>query len=420
MGNQRSRTSALVRPGRVANGRCVHDHDGPPGRVLREGLVEEGGLLGHPAAERVEDHDAHALVVDVEPRLPLLGEPVVRPVEVRAEGLGLVRVAPGHQHALLVVADRDHPVPGPRRSTHRREEVGPLGSLVRPVDDIARLEDQLRIGGVGQGPAQGGARHAAIVDLRVPEPDHGQRGGGRVGGREGAPGAGAAGCHDPVLVGGARREPGQGRRVARLGGAGVLHGGGRGTGGAHLLRGRPGDAVLDPLALGAHAHRPGDALRGRRIRGRGQQDPRRTRGALGRGHPCEHGQAGRPGTGAGGSHRGDGRGAGGHGGACRHGGDSRHRDGCGPRDGRWHCCTHQRGDGRRHHEQAEHPGTNREAFHASTVPTLDPCGAQGEAKAGASRRRCRHPDDQPGHARPRGVDRARFARSRRRRDPHGR
>ena len=255
-------------------GRCVHQHDRPSGRVLRQGLVEECRLLGHPTAERVEDHDPHALVVDEEPGLALLGEPVLRPVEVRAEGLGLVGAALEHQHALLVVADRDHPVPGPRGVAHRREQVRPLGSLVRTIHHIPGLQHEARPWCVGKGPAQRRAGNAAVVDLGVAEPDDGQRRAIRAGGRECAPLAGAAGGDDPVLVGGARGEAAEGGRVSGLRRAGELHRGGGTPRRADLLGSCPGYAVGDPLPLGPSRHGPGDALRGGRIRGRGQQDPR--------------------------------------------------------------------------------------------------------------------------------------------------
>ena len=178
-----------------------------------------------------------------------------------------------HQDALLVVADRDHPVAGPRRTAHRREQVGPLGPLVRPVDHIPGLQHQLRPGRVGQGPAQRRARDTPVVDLGVAEADDGQGGGCRVGGREGAPLAGTPGGDDPVLVGGARREAGERGRVAGLRRAGELHRGGGSPSGAHLLGRGTGYAVGDPLPLRPGGHGPGDPLRGGRIRGRGQQDP---------------------------------------------------------------------------------------------------------------------------------------------------
>ena len=274
MGSQRSRTSGgLVRSGRLPKGDCVHQDDRPPGGVLRQGLVQEGRLLGHPAAERVEDHDAHALVVDMEPGLALLGEPVVRPVEVRAEGLSPVRAALGHQDALLVVADGDHPVAGPRRTAHRREQVRPLRPLVRPVDHIPGLQHQLRPGHISQGPTQRRARDTPVVHLGVSQADHGQGGGCRVGGREREPLAGTPGGEDPVLVGGARREACERGRVAGLRRAGELHRCGDSPSGAHLLGRSTGCAVGDPLPLRPGGHRPGDPLRGGRIRGRGQQDP---------------------------------------------------------------------------------------------------------------------------------------------------
>src|SRR5690606_32806050 len=211
----------------------------------------------------VQHHEAHALVVGV---VDGVVEVVVTGAVARAGELPVpeTRQVPA---AVLVVAGGRDVVHRGGRGSDGVVPLGPLGVGVGVVDQVARVHGEFGVGRGGVGGPDGGGGARRDVVLHVAQVEEGERlGGGRGGGERGpvAPGGSVA---DPVAVGRAGRQTGEGggvvAAVARGAGAAALDGGGGSAGGG---------AVLHPGGGDAGGGAPGDGLGGGGGGGGGEGD----------------------------------------------------------------------------------------------------------------------------------------------------